>query len=41
MLLKSGAVEIVCGVENLRAADLITAQEAMALASFYGWEMPR
>lgn len=40
MFLKSSGIEIVVGVNNLLAAELITTQEARALAQFYGWEIP-
>jgi hypothetical protein len=39
MFLKSSGIEIICGVNNLLAAELITAQEARALGEFYGWEL--
>jgi hypothetical protein len=40
MFLKSSGIEIVVGVNNLLAAELITAQEVRALAAFYGWDLP-
>jgi hypothetical protein len=39
--LKSSGLEIVVGVNNLHAAELLTADEVRALADFYGWEMPQ
>jgi hypothetical protein len=39
LFLKSSGIEIVCGVQNLLAAELITPDEARALGQFYGWEM--
>ncbi len=41
MFLKSSGLEIVVGVNNLLAAELLTAQEARALGEFYGWDLPK